>query len=83
MAGNLPAPPPDPEDLPAREPKQPGALKLVFLSRLARTKQAEAIARITGQSAQWVLDVLTGSEEKGQRGFTQDIQRIQEIRKEL
>ena len=53
------------------------------LSRLARTKQAEAIARITGQSAQWVLDVLTGSEEKGQRGFTQDIQRIQEIRKEL
>jgi hypothetical protein len=53
------------------------------LSRLARTKQAEAIARITGQSAQWVLDVLTGSEEKGQRGFTQDIQRIQQIRKEL
>ena len=53
------------------------------LSRLARTKQAEAIARTTGQSAQWVLDVLTGSEEKGQRGFTQDIQRIQEIRKEL
>ena len=53
------------------------------LSRLARTQQAEAIARITGQSAQWVLDVLTGSEEKGQRGFTNDIQRIQEIRKEL
>lgn len=53
------------------------------LSRLARTGQAEAIARITGQSAQWVLDVLTGSEEKGRRGFTQDIQRIQEIRKEL
>ena len=53
------------------------------LSRLARTGQAEAIARITGQSAQWVLDVLTGSEEKGHRGFTQDIQRIQEIRKEL
>lgn len=53
------------------------------LSRLERTKQAEAIARITGQGAQWVLDVLAGSEEKGQRGFTQDIQRIQEIRKEL
>ena len=53
------------------------------LSRLARTKQAEAIARITGQSAQWVLDVLMGSEEKGRRGFTQDIQKIQEIRKEL
>jgi hypothetical protein len=53
------------------------------LSRLARTEQAEAIARITGQSAQWVLDVLAGSEEKGQRGFTQDMQRIQDIRKEL
>ena len=53
------------------------------LSRLSRTKQAKAIARITGHDAQWVLDVLTGSEEKGPRGFTQDIQRIQDIRKEL
>jgi hypothetical protein len=53
------------------------------LSRMARTEQAEAIARVTGQSPQSVLDVLTGSEEKSQRGFTHDIQRIQEIRKEL
>ncbi len=53
------------------------------IGRLPRKKQAEVIARMTGMSAQKVMDVLNGQPDQRPREFTHSMQRLQSIRKEL
>lgn len=53
------------------------------ISRLSVEKQAALIARMTGQSAQAVMDVLLHQEEPRRREFAHNMQLLQTIRKEL
>ena len=53
------------------------------LTRLSAEKQAESIARITGMPAAKVMDALSGLADARQRDFTNSMQKLQTIRKEL
>jgi hypothetical protein len=53
------------------------------ISRLPVEKQALLIARMTGQSAQAVMDVLLHQDGLRRREFAHNMQLLQTIRKEL
>jgi hypothetical protein len=59
------------------ERKHPG------ISRFSKVKQAEAIGRMTGLSAQQVLDALANDDVSNRRAFMHNMQTLQKIRKEL
>ena len=53
------------------------------INRLSRTKQAELIARVTGLEAQTILDAITSDGDMHMREFTQQMEILHQIRKEL
>ncbi len=53
------------------------------IGRLSAQEQAKRIARMTGLSAQAILDVLVNQGEPRQREFTHNMQALQRMRKEL
>lgn len=53
------------------------------ISRLSKTKQAQLIARLTGLDAQAVLDAISSGGESHMREFTQHMETLHKIRKEL
>lgn len=55
----------------------------VGIGRKSRQEQAQLIARITGQSPQFVLDAINATDASSHREFTQQIQRLQQLRKKL
>ena len=59
------------------------AAKHPGLAKRSPKEQAEIIARITGMSAQKVMDALHGHPEPKHREFTNSMQKLQSIRKEL
>lgn len=59
------------------------AAKHPGLSKGSAEEQARIIARITGMSAQKVMDALHGQPDPKQREFTNSMQKLQSIRKEL
>jgi len=59
------------------EPRHPG------ISRMAAAKQAQLIARLTGLRESSVLEAISSVEELPMREFTQHMETLQKIRKEL
>ena len=59
------------------------AAKHPGLSKRSTEEQARIIARITGMSAQKVMDALHGHPDPKHREFTNSMQKLQSIRKEL
>lgn len=59
------------------------AAKHPGLSKRSTEEQARIIARITGMSAQKVMDALHGHPDPKHREFTSSMQKLQSIRKEL
>lgn len=53
------------------------------ISRLSKTKQAQLIARLTGLDAQTVLDAISSGGQSHMREFTQHMETLHKIRKEL
>ncbi|MBT8101245.1 MAG: hypothetical protein KJO82_15930 [Gammaproteobacteria bacterium] len=53
------------------------------ISRLSKTKQAQLIARLTGLDAQAVLDAISSGGQSHMREFTQHMETLHKIRKEL
>ena len=66
IGADLPAPPPDPENLPAPPAKRRGELRLVFLSRLARKKNLARAIELAGRaSGDIVFDIYGTAEDPG------------------
>jgi len=66
IGADLPAPPPDPDALPAAPPKRRGELRVVFLSRLARKKNlARAIELVGRARGDIVFDIYGTAEDPG------------------